>query len=147
MKNCPYCAEAIQDSATKCRYCGSSLGGSPLMREWYRRRRGKKIAGVCAGLAEEFGISTTPLRLAFIQLTLIGGPGIVLYVIFAAQMFGPEIPGWVYYATIGAGVGVLILRRRARIERERLAMENMLEPPPPPCPHGEFYIQQLKERG
>jgi hypothetical protein len=80
-------------------------------------------------------------------LAVIFLPGIVLYVIFAAQMFGPEIPGWVYYATIGAGVGVLILRRRARIERERLAMENMLEPPPPPCPHGEFYIQQLKERG
>ena len=86
MKNCPYCAEAIQDSATKCRYCGSSLGASPLVREWYRRRRGKKVAGVCAGLAEEFGISTTPLRLAFILLTLIGGPGIVLYVILWAIM-------------------------------------------------------------
>ena len=86
MKNCPYCAEAIQDSATKCRYCGSSLAASPLVREWYRRRRGKKVAGVCAGLAEEFGISTTPLRLAFILLTLIGGPGIVLYVILWAIM-------------------------------------------------------------
>jgi phage shock protein C len=86
MKNCPYCAEAIQDSATKCRYCGSRLTSSPLMREWYRLRRGKKIAGVCAGLAEEFGISTTPVRLAFILLTLIGGPGIVLYVILWAIM-------------------------------------------------------------
>lgn len=86
MKNCPYCAEPIQDSAIKCRYCGSSLQGGVLSREWYRSRRGKKVAGVCAGLAEEFGISTTPLRLAFILLTLIGGPGIVLYIILWVVM-------------------------------------------------------------
>ena len=86
MKNCPYCAEPIQDSATKCRYCGSSLQGSALTREWYRSRRGKKIAGVCAGLAEQFGIPTTPIRIAFILLTLIGGPGIILYIILWVVM-------------------------------------------------------------
>jgi phage shock protein PspC (stress-responsive transcriptional regulator) len=81
MKTCPYCAEPIQESAVKCRYCGSHLHGSPLAREWFRLRRGKKVAGVCAGLAAEFGISTTPIRLAFVLLTLIGGPGFILYII------------------------------------------------------------------
>ena len=82
MKRCPYCAEEIQDQASKCRYCGSMLEGSALSRTWYRSRRGKMIAGVCAGLAEQFGISVTALRLAAVVLTLLGaGWGIIMYVV------------------------------------------------------------------
>lgn len=80
MKECPYCAESIQDAAVKCRYCGSFLEGSALSRAWYRLRRGKMIAGVCAGLAEQFGVSVTALRLAMVLLTVFGGGvGIVVY--------------------------------------------------------------------
>ena len=82
MKRCPYCAEEIQEQALKCRYCGSLLEGSALSRTWYRSRRGKMIAGVCAGLAEQFGISVTALRLAAVVLTLLGaGWGIIVYVV------------------------------------------------------------------
>jgi phage shock protein PspC (stress-responsive transcriptional regulator) len=81
MKQCPYCAESIQDAAVKCRYCGSSLRDS-LTAEWRRVREGKMIAGVCAGLAEQFGISVTALRLAVVILTFIGfGWGLLLYVV------------------------------------------------------------------
>jgi phage shock protein PspC (stress-responsive transcriptional regulator) len=82
MKSCPFCAEDIQEQAVKCRYCGSLLDGSALTRTWYRSRRGKMIAGVCAGLAEQFGISVTALRLAAVLLTLLGaGWGIIVYIV------------------------------------------------------------------
>jgi phage shock protein PspC (stress-responsive transcriptional regulator) len=80
-KRCPYCAEEIRAEAVKCRYCGSPVDGHALTRTWYRSRERKRIAGVCAGLADEFGISVTVLRLAFLIGTLVGGGiGIVIYI-------------------------------------------------------------------
>lgn len=92
-KSCPYCAEAIRLEAIKCRWCGSmvepgrALAG--LASPWVRPRDGRKIAGVCAGLADQFGVSVTILRLAFLLGTLFSG-GIFLLVYAALWIVMPE---------------------------------------------------------
>lgn len=46
-----------------------------------RTRRDRILAGVCAGIAEYFGWDSTSVRTAWVVLTLLGGSGIVLYLI------------------------------------------------------------------
>jgi phage shock protein PspC (stress-responsive transcriptional regulator) len=79
LKQCPYCAEEVRVEALKCKHCGSWFGGSPLQHEWFRSSSGK-IAGVCSGIADEFGISTTVMRLIFMLATFFGGLGPVVYI-------------------------------------------------------------------
>jgi len=72
LRKCPYCAEQIRAEAVKCRHCGSRLDGRLLPVEWERVEDGKMIAGVCTGIAEQFDVSVTVVRLAFVLSFLLG---------------------------------------------------------------------------
>lgn len=52
----------------------------------YRIEEGKKIAGVCGGLAEFFNIDPTIIRLGWALVGLCGGAGIVAYIVAALVM-------------------------------------------------------------
>ncbi len=51
-----------------------------------RSRRDRSLAGVCGGMAEYFGWDPTRVRVAWIVLTLLGGCGILLYLILWVVM-------------------------------------------------------------
>lgn len=46
-----------------------------------RSRINRTIAGVCGGIAEYYGWDPTVVRVAWIVLTLLGGSGILLYLV------------------------------------------------------------------
>jgi len=57
----------------------------------YRSANNKMIAGVAAGLGEYLNIDPTLVRLGFIVLALMGGPGLVAYLIM--WLVVPQAPG------------------------------------------------------
>lgn len=55
-------------------------------RKLYRSRKDRKLFGVCGGIAEYFGIDSTLVRLALVVLVVIGGSGVLAYLIAALIM-------------------------------------------------------------
>ena len=56
----------------------------------YKSNTDKKIAGVCGGIAEYFNIDSTLVRLGWVVFSLLGGSGLLAYII--AAIIVPENP-------------------------------------------------------
>ena len=54
-----------------------------MNKKLYKSNTDKKLDGVCAGIAEYFGIDPTVIRLAWVLFSLCGGSGILAYIICA----------------------------------------------------------------
>jgi phage shock protein C len=59
-------------------------------RRLYRSQTNKVFAGVCGGLAEYLDVDATIIRIVWVLLTLLGGSGIILYIV--AFFIVPERP-------------------------------------------------------
>ena len=57
----------------------------------YRSSTNKMLGGVCAGLGDFIGLDPTVVRLIFVLLGLLGGPGILVYLIM--WVIVPQDPG------------------------------------------------------
>ena len=54
---------------------------SPARMPLRRDTRNKVVAGVCAGLARQLGISPNGLRLAFVLSCILPGPQFIAYIV------------------------------------------------------------------
>ncbi len=57
----------------------------------YKSATDKKLDGVCAGIAEYLNLDPTLIRLAWVIFSLMGGSGILAYII--AAIIIPRNPG------------------------------------------------------
>jgi phage shock protein C len=95
---CNACGKAIAEDGRFCSYCGNVVGIPPtpskLMRSRAESESGRKIAGVCAGLAQYFDVDVTLVRILCVFLTLATGvcPGVVTYLLaWIIVPAGPEL--------------------------------------------------------
>ena len=57
-----------------------------MKKRLYKSATDKKLCGVCAGIAEYFELDPTVIRLAWVVFTLLGGAGVIGYIIAAIVM-------------------------------------------------------------
>jgi phage shock protein C len=80
---CNACGKAVAEDGRFCSYCGNVVGIAPTTRRLTRSCAERKIAGVCAGMAQYFDLDVTLVRVLCVFLTLATGicPGVVTYLL------------------------------------------------------------------
>jgi phage shock protein PspC (stress-responsive transcriptional regulator) len=104
---CPNCQKDIAVGSKFCYSCGAKQPETPAPsavppayaahKRLVRSTNDRKIAGVCAGVADYFDIDPTIVRVVWLLATLIPGPNILAYIILWIAV--PEGPTGVTSAT------------------------------------------------
>ena len=80
----------MADDCLYCSGCGRQLGAKVIRRPLERAREGRKIAGICMGLARHLDVDVTLIRVLTIVGALFTGIGFIAYLI--AWIVIPEEP-------------------------------------------------------
>lgn len=79
---CENCHKEIAPSSNFCYLCGAKQTGQVVARRRLERSStDKKVAGVCAGLANFFDLDVTLVRFMWLVAVLFGGTGLLAYII------------------------------------------------------------------
>ena len=57
-----------------------------MKKRLYKSSTDKKVCGVCGGIANYFDVDPTVIRLIWVMFTLVGGSGLIAYIIAAIIM-------------------------------------------------------------
>ena len=57
-----------------------------MKKRLYKSSTDKKVCGVCGGIANYFDVDPTVIRLIWVIFTLVGGSGLISYIIAAIIM-------------------------------------------------------------
>lgn len=102
---CTCCAKELGQEDRFCSACGAARQPRPIFNDrrgaqFSRPREGKKIAGVCAGVARYFELDVTLVRIVWIVLVFIPPvPGLIAYLACWIAMPKDPLP---MYATPNA---------------------------------------------
>lgn len=89
---CSVCQREIAEYSNFCYYCGARQVPAGPVKRLLRSSLDCKVAGVCGGLAEYFGVDSTLIRLVCVFVTLLTGvlPGLLAYLV--AWVIMPKAP-------------------------------------------------------
>ena len=91
---CARCSREIEHDSGYCRFCGTAVRTNRMVgtgpRRLFRSAVDRKLAGVCGGLADYFGVDPTLVRLAVIVLTIY--PGAIFFGLLAYAIAWAIIP-------------------------------------------------------
>lgn len=101
---CTKCGVHLEEASRYCSQCGAATGLAPKPDHSYRALvrplAGRKIAGVCLGLARYFGVDPVLMRILFVALAIFPAlPAIIPYIVCWVIMPSEELP-----ASVEAGL-------------------------------------------
>ena len=89
---CTHCGKEVRTDAAYCSSCGGAQPGTEFQRRLIRPRAGRKIAGVCLGVAHYLKVDPTLVRVIWLlALFLPPSPGLLAYIICWIAMPNEEV--------------------------------------------------------